>query len=186
MPFRIATIFYSSLALAYSALLFFIASFLQQWTKMASAALTWVVYARLVNLLVIFLATAIAFITFIKFPLIRKKWLFLAVCTLFAALTWHFVSLLEGSVNEYVHFPEYATLVLLWHTALKTWEPRRMPAFIRERKTWIAAIAVSAVLGILEESYQFILPNRIFDFQDILLNFMGVWLGGLMIWILES
>ncbi|HUU28214.1 MAG TPA: VanZ family protein [archaeon] len=186
MPFRIATLFYFSLALAYSGFLFYIASYLPQWTKMAAAALTWAVYSRIVRLLVIYLSTFIFFITFIKWMFLHKKWLFLGILALYLMFLFYFVSRLGESVNEYVHFPEYAVLVLLWHVAFKKAPQIGLANVFRGRKTWIAAIVVSAVLGVMEECYQIILPQRVFDIQDILLNLMGVWLGSLLIWVFEG
>jgi len=149
--------------------------------------LTWVVYSRLVKALVAYLATVLIFVIYIKWFSLRKRWLFLAVCALYCGFLVYFLARLGDSVNEYVHFPEYAVLVLLWNAALKRLSPPSgLPLGYPFNRVWITALAVSAILGVLEESYQLILPQRVFDFQDILLNFMGVWLGGLLIWVFEG
>lgn len=193
MRFRLTTLILFLLALAYSVLLFYIATYLQIFTKKAAAALTWVVYAQVVKALVIYLAAVFVFVIYIKLGSLRRKWLFLATLVFFVAATVFFFRRLGDSVNEYVHYPQYATLVVLWYAAFKSWASYRgaLPLLFQGRmfpgnKPLAAALLVSGILGIMEEGFQHFLPTRVFDFQDILLNFMGVWFGGLIIWLFES
>jgi len=193
MRLRTTTLILILLALAYSVLLFFVATYLQIFTKKAAAALTWVVYARIVKALVVYIATVFIFVVYIKFSFLRRKLLFLATLAVFSAATVFFISRLGDSVNEYVHYPQYATLVVLWYAALRsrTLHGGALPRFFHSRvlagnKPLAAALVISLILGTMEEGFQHFLPNRVFDFQDILLNFMGVWLGGLIIWLFES
>jgi len=193
MRFRTTTLILLLLALAYSVLLFYVATYLQIFTKKAAAALTWVVYAQIVKALVVYLAAAFAFMIYIKFAFMRRKLLFLATLAVFTAATAFFISRLGDSVNEYVHYPQYAALVILWYTAFRSWALHggSLPRFLQSRvlsgnKPLAAALVISLILGSMEEGFQHFLPTRVFDFQDILLNFMGVWLGGLIIWLFES
>ena len=193
MRFRTTTLILLLCALAYSVLLFFVATYLQIFTKKAAAALTWVVYAQIVKALVAFLAAVFVFLIYIKFVFLQRKLLFLATLAVFTAATVFFVIRLGDSVNEYVHYPQYATLVILWYAAFRSWTLHigSLPRFFQSRllqgnKPLAAAILISLILGIIEEGFQHFLPSRVFDFQDILLNFMGVWLGGLIIWLFES
>ena len=193
MRFRTTTLILLLCALAYSVLLFFIATYLQIFTKKAAAALTWVVYAQIVKALVAYLAAVFVFLIYIKFVFLRRKLLFLATLAVFTAATVFFIIRLGDSVNEYVHYPQYATLVILWYAAFKGWALHggSLPRFFQSEvlagnKPMAAALLVSLILGTMEEGFQHFLPTRVFDFQDILLNFMGVWLGGLIIWLFES
>ena len=193
MRLRTTTFILILLALAYSVLLFFIATYLQIFTKKAAAALTWVVYAQIVKALVVYLAAVFVFLVYIKFSFLRRKLLFLATQAVFSAATVFFISRLGDSVNEYVHYPQYTALVVLWYAALRSRSLHggSLPRFFHSRvlqgnKPLAAALLVSLILGTMEEGFQHFLPNRVFDFQDILLNFMGVWLGGLIIWLFES
>jgi len=179
---RSKTILFFSLAAAYSASLFVVASYLPVLTKKAAAALTWVVYARIIKSLILYLSTVLFYIFFIKWPCLAQKWLFLGIVAIYSVPLAIFLARLGNSVNEYVHFPEYAALVLLWYAAFKYAAAQK---FISVRPIY-PALTVSAILGVSEECYQLFVPSRVFDIQDILLNIMGVWLGGLIIWVFEG
>lgn len=190
---RIIISFYFALALIYSGLIFYISPRLPLWTNKWAAALTWVVYAQIVKALMVYLSMVLLFVLFIKWFYMRNRWRFLALCAVYIGILFCLVSHLGNSVNEYVHFPEYAACVLLWYTAFKHLERNKQKPWVGLSSFLIIricttsplnkAITVGLLLGILEELYQFFLPQRVFDFYDILLNFMGVWLGGMLIWI---
>jgi len=186
---RPATLCLFAAALCYSIFLFFIASRLPGLTKKAAAALTWVVYSQIVKGLITYLAAIFVFITFIKWPSLKRKWHFLISLVLFSAATAHFISRLGDSVNEYVHYPQYGTLVILWYVFLKkaikdgVKIPPRLPG--RSAGPGVPAVIIAGLLGICEEGSQYFIPLRVFDIQDILLNFMGVWFGVLIIRLFE-
>ena len=190
---RLITSFYFTLALAYSGLLFYIASQLPLWTKKWAAALTWVVYVQVIKSLIIYLSMVMLFVLFIKWFAMHHRWRFLGLCAVYLGILSFFITHLGDSVNEYIHFPEYAVCVLLWYAAFKPLEhtgPRVKVSSsswpmvcLLARSPLCRAISVGLLLGILEEVYQGYLPQRIYDFYDILLNFLGVWLGGMLIWI---
>lgn len=92
------------------------------------------------------------------------------------------ISILLGIVAVYVmlfirlgatersHLIEYSVLAIFIHKALleRTDQQKsiRMPAFL--------ALVVTFLIGVLDESIQVILPNRVFDPQDILFNGIAV------------
>jgi len=193
---RFTTSFYFTLALAYTGLIFYIAPRLPLWTKKWAAALTWVVYAQVVKSLMIFFAVVLLFVMFIKWFSLSHKWRFLGLMAVYLGITAYFLHLLGNSVNEYIHFPEYAACVLVWYAAFNNLErsrqgtgagPKGNPAILLITGTPLRkAVSVGLFLGVLEELYQAYLPQRVYDFHDILLNFMGVWLGGMLVWIFRQ
>lgn len=192
MPLRPRTSAALGLALAYSVLLFFIANYLPLITNGLAELLTWAVYAEIVRGLVIFIATALAFIAFVRFPRIPNRALFIAQLAPFAAISAYFIARLEDSVNEYVHYPQYAVLALLWYVALEHLEPDLTPPrgwfsrTLKRRGPLAMAVAISLLLGFCEEGWQYFAPRRSFDIQDLLLNGMGVWLGAIVVWTVRD
>ena len=179
------------IACGYSILLFFVANYLPVITNGLAAMLTWVVYAKIVRGVVVFMAALITFVFYISWRSIPRRRLFVKQLLLFAFLSWRLLGQLGDSVNEYIHYPQYATCVLLWHAALKriSGAADSVPVFstlVRRHSPLAAAIAISLLLGIAEESYQYFAPRRRFDIMDIALNIMGVWLGAILVWILAE
>jgi hypothetical protein len=190
-----STIFFCSLALGYSVLLFFIANYLPLITNGAAEILTWVVYSRIIRGIVTFMTVVLVFIIFIRWPLIERRKLFLLQLLPFVAATAWFFSRLGESVNEYIHYPQYATCVLLWFAALSRLCRNNQSSdggaglLVRLQGQWGPlglALAISAMLGLAEEGFQYLAPRRAFDLQDIALNLMGVWLGGMIVWIIRD
>ncbi|MFH1070102.1 MAG: VanZ family protein [Candidatus Glassbacteria bacterium] len=173
-------------ALSYSILLFFVAAYLPKITNKLAEILTWVVYSQVVRGLVTYLLAIFAYLIFIRWAELPRRFLFLLVLAVFGVLTFFFISRLGDSVNEYVHYPQYATLVCLWYPALSQRRSARGRLSAVLRRPLPAAAIVSSVFGILEEGSQYFLPGRVFDLQDILLNLMGVWLGLMVIWTLAG
>jgi hypothetical protein len=134
--------------------------------------------------LVTFLLAIFAYLVFIRWAALPRRFLFLLVMAVFGALTFFFIRRLGDSVNEYVHYPQYATLVCLWYWALSQRRSVRRGLSVVLSRPLPTAATVSSVLGILEESCQYFIPGRVFDLQDILLNLMGVCLGLMLIWTL--
>lgn len=193
---RVTTFFYFAAALAYSGLIFYIAPRLPVWTKEWAAALTWVVYAKAVKLSMVFLSVILLFVVFIKWLYLPHKWRFLGLGAAFSGITALLLVHLGDSVNEYIHFPEYAACVLIWYAAFDCRQRHGQRAetslkacplvHILAGSALCQAIGVGLLLGVAEELYQAYLPQRVYDFYDILLNFMGVWLGGMLVWIFRA
>lgn len=184
MPIKPAGIKRFVPVILYTALLFVMAGYLPVLTKKAAAALTWVVYARLVKwfLVVISLMTigAVAW----RWAGMKHRLLFLAAALLYVGPTARLIAHIGGSVNEYVHFPQYATLTLLWYYSLRG--GRRQGESGLQRKPLVLAASLSALTGLIEESSQIFIPLRVFDWQDVYLNLMGVILGLLLIWAFDG
>ncbi len=80
----------------------------------------------------------------------------------------HFVLL----TTEYIHIPQFIILTLLLCLAF----PR----------TLFTALAFSALACIVDEWIQSWMPNRVLDFNDILLNFIGLFFGLVIWWCIST
>ncbi len=80
-----------------------------------------------------------------------------------------FMLLLRFALSERTHLIEFGVLAAFIHAALKerASQGRRVPAV-----ALIAVLAATAI-GLLDEGIQAILPNRIFDPQDLPFNFLA-------------
>ncbi|HMP72407.1 MAG TPA: VanZ family protein [Kiritimatiellia bacterium] len=76
---------------------------------------------------------------------------------------------LRSNPEEAIHFVQYGVLALLVFRALAH--------RLRDRSIYLATAAICAMIGMLDEFVQWIVPRRIFDFRDIWLNAQG---SGLM------
>ena len=70
------------------------------------------------------------------------------------------------SWEERTHLIEYGIVAALIHEALI--ERRRNGRVIRN--TALMAIIVTAVLGLIDETIQYFIPSRVFDFRDVFFN----------------
>lgn len=175
------------LALAYSAFLFFIANYLPLLTNGLAEILTWAVYAQVVRGLILFIGATILFVLFVQWPSMPRRALFLGQLMPFAALSALLLGRLGDSVNEYIHYPQYATCVVVWFLAFsRSGQTGALSGLRRKFGPLIPALAVSVMLGLAEEGYQYFAPRRRFDLQDIALNLMGVWLGAILVWIFSG
>ena len=90
---------------------------------------------------------------------------------------------------EITHFPEYGVLGILVMRALS---PAKDSQAIKEKKTIIIQNSyfygglITGIIGTVEEIYQHFLPNRFFNWYDILLNVVGGVLGLLIFWAMEN
>jgi VanZ family protein len=75
---------------------------------------------------------------------------------------------------ESVHFVEYGILSLLVYRALRT--------SYRERYVFLAAFFFTYCIGVMDESIQWLLPNRVGALKDILLNAVSAGLVQLLLW----
>ena len=71
-----------------------------------------------------------------------------------------------GSWEERTHLFEYALVAALVHEALleRRDNGRRVPT------PTLLALLISLLLGLLDESIQYLLPNRVFDPVDVAFN----------------
>jgi hypothetical protein len=75
--------------------------------------------------------------------------------------------------EERVHFLEYAVLGIMLYFALH--------GRIQGRKVLICIPVIVFLVGFGDELIQGILPNRVYDFRDVLMNFCGGILGELIL-----
>lgn len=75
--------------------------------------------------------------------------------------------------EERVHFLEYAALGVLLYFAMREW--------IKGRRVLFYIPAFVFLIGLGDELIQGILPNRVYDPRDILMNFVGGILGELIL-----
>jgi hypothetical protein len=170
----------------YTVLMLITARCLPVWTKQAAAALTWVVYAQIVKRVLGIIALIATVAVIIRWAGMQNRALFMGAACLWTAVAAWFIIRLSGSVNEYIHFPEYALLTLLWYYALARPAGSNGVTGDSGRKKVSRTAIISGITGILEETSQLIIPLRRFDYQDILLNLMGVALGLLFLWVMTG
>ena len=95
----------------------------------------------------------------------RPGWSEIGVALGIALAYWLTILRIENPA-ERTHLIEYGVVAALIHMALleRTQNGREvvMPAAV--------AVGATALLGLLDEGIQFILPNRIFDWQDVFFN----------------
>ncbi len=79
--------------------------------------------------------------------------------------------------EEQIHILEYSALAGLIHAALGERQKRvEAPARLAARSGWspaLMAILATALLGLLDEGIQYLLPERYFDLRDIALNVLA-------------
>ncbi len=87
-------------------------------------------------------------------------------------VTGGILSVALGLPEERIHFVEYALLGYILFMATSTWT---MPV--------LASALMVILVGSLDEAIQWVLPNRVGDLKDILLNSIGGALGINVAWI---
>lgn len=85
-----------------------------------------------------------------------------AVAGLFCAGTWH----LRANPEEAMHFVQYGVLSLLLYRAFRT---RHADAGV-----YVAAFLLGALIGVVDETMQWLTPRRFFDFRDMGINVAAV------------
>jgi len=92
------------------------------------------------------------------------------------ARSWGWVALLMGAVGgvattfqdpiEFIHLPEYGALAILWCRVLGSGPGGLLRAGL-----------AAAAVGILDEAFQAVLPQRVYDTRDVVYNAVGALLG---------
>jgi len=105
----------------------------------------------------------------------------------FGILAVYFMLFLRLGLAERSHVIEYSVLAILIYNALK----ERQKNGIKIRALPFIAMIVTFIIGVLDECLQLVIPDRHFDFTDILFNGMVIvlailsslfiyWLRGLL------
>ena len=77
------------------------------------------------------------------------------------------VTILNPTVQNLLHIPQFGLLVFLWIITLRPW-------LYKERLCLVIAFIISVSYGLLDEVHQYFIPGRVMSLTDILLNFTGV------------
>jgi hypothetical protein len=80
---------------------------------------------------------------------------------------------------EFTHLPEYAILSILIIRAIN--KEKRENSILIKNSYFLTGL-ISGVIGAGDEMYQYFLPDRFFNWYDILLNILGGILGLLIFW----
>ncbi len=81
----------------------------------------------------------------------------------------YFMVFLRTAMPERSHLIEYGVVaVFVYEALLERFEQgRRVPV------PWLQAIALTTLIGTIDEAIQYVLPNRFFELEDILFNFLA-------------
>lgn len=90
-----------------------------------------------------------------------RLWLW-SVALILAAGTWH----LRRNPEEAMHFVQYGVLSVLLYRALRTRHA--------DPGLYVVAFLAGALLGMVDEAIQWIIPRRFFDFRDMFINVFAV------------
>lgn len=83
--------------------------------------------------------------------------------------------------QERTHLIEYGVVAILIYEALK----ERLINGGNVTHPALIAIVITSITGVLDECIQFFLPNRVFDFRDILFNILAGIMGISAVWTLN-
>src|SRR6056297_729157 len=99
----------------------------------------------------------------------RRQWTFVSVIWLadIAGLVIYLAfGLAQGSPEEAIHYVQYGGLSLLLFRAFSH--------RIRDYSIYLAATITGTLVGMIDETVQWLVPGRYFDLRDIVLNFKAV------------
>jgi glycopeptide antibiotics resistance protein len=120
----------------------------------------------------IFIALTIIVLSVYLFIFRRSKFFTYLVSISAIITTASIVYLFLSNPYELTHLPEYAVLGMLLYRSLLQ----------KGKSPVLQALQYSVLVGLLDECFQGILPNRSFTWYDILLNAMGAGLGISIFW----
>ncbi|MFC2084638.1 VanZ family protein [Bacteroidota bacterium] len=127
-------------------------------------------YFIIIFSLVIFILLIIYLVNYI---LKHQSKLRTVIYTLFTTLLMYFAfDLLISYNSELIHYPQYAILFVL---------------IFPFNRRFVETIIICSLFSVVDELYQFIvLKGLYFDFNDLLLNFIGASLGAVTVYILTG
>ena len=97
-----------------------------------------------------------------------------AAATYVVAFSW-----LRSAHLERTHLPEYGVAAWLSWRAVHPLVPHAIAGYA-------AAAALAAAIGYVDELIQWILPGRVYDLRDVVMNALGAVLGALVLAALRS
>jgi VanZ family protein len=104
-------------------------------------------------------------------PLLYMAFIFAASSIPGGGETGGVLFFLRAKISNLLHIPAYCVLFILWHRYFSAKTPRAV----------IYSFGVATVCGVLNEFWQFFVPNRYPSMLDIMLNTLGVGLGFIMV-----
>jgi hypothetical protein len=125
-------------------------------------------FSPMVYVLLFFVAVGIIVLFLIQ----RREWKSLVLLFGILGITAYILPSIKYP-EERVHFLEYAVLGVMLYFALRE--------KIKGRKVFIGIALIVFFIGLGDELIQGILPNRFYQFTDVLLNFFGGILGELIL-----
>jgi len=111
---------------------------------------------------VVLATVAAIYLTRHKWSLGASVWL-VGLAGLLLYLTF---GLADGSAEEAIHYVQYGTLSVLLFRAFSH--------RIRDYSIYVACTLVGTLVGVVDETVQWLTPERVFDLRDVWLNFTGV------------
>lgn len=76
-------------------------------------------------------------------------------------------------IRSTLHFFIYAILFVFLFRAINA---------IRRKKNYFWAIAIAFLYSVSDECHQSLVPTRTFQIKDLVVNLLGILVGGLLIW----
>lgn len=95
----------------------------------------------------------------------REFWLWIGVATAYGMV----VVRMGIPIEERTHLFEYGLVAALVYRALR----ERMPGRGRVLTPAVLAVAITAGLGLVDESLQMLIPIRVFDLRDVAVNLLA-------------
>jgi len=111
----------------------------------------------------------------------RKKWQTVWAALGVGAVYGMVMTRMFISLEERTHLIEYGIVAVLIYRALdeRIRNGRRLP------RPAILAIAITAILGWIDEAIQALLPNRVYDIRDVGFNALAGLMAIVAIWIVQ-
>ena len=132
-------------------------------------------FTILINTLLILIITGLAFYFYKNIGFQNKK----AAGQFFFTVVVYMIALQKMEIpEEKVHLIEYGLLAFLLHRAV----------FLRFEgwHIYIISFIIAALTGWGDEGIQYLLPNRYYQFRDVLLNWFGAGMGFLVVGSLKK
>lgn len=144
-------------------------------SRWSSSRVSHIVLGLEIIIALLILALAIRFLIFKK----KKSVPFLVSVSTIFLFSFIIYKIYIPNPYEFTHLPEYAMLSILIIRAINK-EKRGNSTLIKN--SYFLSGLITGVIGAGDEIYQYFLPNRYFNWYDILLNILGGILGLLIFW----
>ena len=134
--------------------------------------LTRILESQMIQFIIFMLGLVLVGVTIIVYGL-KTKPRKIEIVLLLGIITVYIMFFLRLGIPERTHLIEYSVLGIFIHEALL----ERNKQDTRLLKTSLLAIVITVLLGVIDESLQLIIPNRVFDPVDILFNSLAAFIA---------